>query len=32
MKFPYFVIPTLFRENTQRQFVVLKQVQHNEEW
>ena len=32
MNIPYFVIPNLFRENTQRQFVMLKQVQHDEEW
>ncbi len=32
MKPRHFIIPNLFRENTQRQFVVLKQVQHDGEW
>lgn len=31
MKPSQFVIPNLFRDNRNRQFVVLKQVQHDEE-
>lgn len=29
--FPHFVILKLFQDNTRRQFVVLEQVQHDED-
>ena len=32
MNLLYFVILNSFQDNTQRQFVVLNQVQHDEEW